>query len=440
LSFLAFIRYRESGRALDGVACAVFLILSLLSKINTVVAPAAFLLYDYRQRTPFDRKTLASLGGYFLVAGAFVLIHMSSFFFSANSLAKESLGGAYYGGLGVHLLNTPFLLWFYVRTTFFPHPLTAWHMFAVHEGFDAATVGAWVALAAAAVVLLRSSRNTQFWSLWFFVFLAPVLQIVPNLTWVAERYLYIPAIGAFVLVGRAFFYVWDRIRAPSLRWVWESALACALMVLAWRTGTYLPVFETNLTLWEATAKTCPTSAICHGGLGTALLEAGQVERGVRELIRAVEIRPTPENLGRLGDAYTVSTRDFRQAIVAYNLALEQGGAASSTYSSIELYARLARAHLMAGNHADAGMAIEAGRRINPQDPYLLVVESFYHSAQGNHEAALRVLQTALVSTGYTPTDETTGVARFLQLYWGNAADVGRLLAFLYAHLDEMPVR
>jgi hypothetical protein len=93
---------------------------------------------------------------------------------------------------------------------------------------------------------------------------------------------------------------------------------------------------------------------------------------------------------------------------------------------------------MAGNHAEAAKAIEAGRKIKPHDPYLLVVESFYHSSQGNRQEALRALQIALAITGYTPTAETTSVARFLYLYWGNAADVGRLMAFLDAHASHAP--
>src|SRR3970282_2227154 len=125
--------------------------------------------------------------------------HLTSFFWSQNALVKDTLGSAYYGSFWVHLQNIPFFLWFYVRTTFFPYPLTIWHMFPVHEQFDGVVLSAWIALLAAGWLLLRRGRDTQFWVLWFLVFLAPVLQIIPNLTWVAEHYLYIPAIGIFVL-------------------------------------------------------------------------------------------------------------------------------------------------------------------------------------------------------------------------------------------------
>ena len=432
LSFQAFVRLRSSGRPSDGAVCALFLILSLLSKINTVVAPAVFLLYDYRQGVPFNRKNLSILAGFFLIAGLFVIIHMSSFFFSSNSLAKESLESTYYGGLGVHLLNIPFYIWFYIRMTFFPHPLTAWHMFFVHDQFDWLVAGAWLVLAGAGWLLVRRSRNTQFWILWFVVFLAPVLQIVPNLTWVAERYLYIPAIGVFVLLGKLFFHVLDRIQPVALRWSWEVTMASVLLVLGWHSGTYLPVFQNNLTLWEATAKTCPTSAICHAGFGSALLEDGQIERGMGELIQSVQIRPVSENLERLGDAYSNYARDYRQAIIAYTMAIEQTNGSSARGAPSELYAKLARVHLMAGNRELGTQALQAGREADPLDPYVLVADSFYQSTLGDREKSLHSLQTALAVTGHVPTAETTGVPQFLYIYWGNAADVGRLLAFLTA--------
>src|SRR4029077_17686845 len=107
-------------------------------------------------------------------------------------------------------------------------------------------------------------------------------------------YLYIPAIGPFVLLSGLFFGLWDRLRISWQRWSWEFAMILILAILAWRTADHLPVFRDDLTLWEATAVTCPTSATCHAGLGQALLDNNQIEQGVKELIRTVEIRPSPD--------------------------------------------------------------------------------------------------------------------------------------------------
>ena len=392
------------------------------SKINTVVAPVIFALYDYRQGYPFKGRRLGHLAALFSISVIFAALHIFSFFWSSTSLAKSDLGGSYYGSPGVHLKNIPFLVFFYLRMVVFPHPLTAWHMFRVQETFNWILAAGWIGMFAMAWILYRSNRNVQFWSLWFVVFLAPVLQIVPNLTWVAERYLYIPAIGAFVLLGKGFFFVWDRIPAPRFRWLWEFGMIAALLALVWRTESYLPAFRDDLTLWEATAKTCPTSAACRQGLGDALLKRNQIERGMKEMIQAVEIRGTAPYLGSLGDAFTLRVGDFRQGIIAYRMALENGGP-STPSRTVELYSKLARAYVQTGQLEEAAAALQAARRINPDDAFLLVVSSFLEWKLGNLPAARAALEKALYIS-----DQRSAIGRFLYDYWGNAAEVGRFLA------------
>ena len=200
LSFWAFLRQRERGGWGYGVWCAVFQILSLLAKINTVVAPAIFLLWDYRQRRSFDKKTIASLACFFLISIIMTGVHLVSFMESQGIDER-----AYFGGPGVHVMNLPLFIFFYIQMLIFPHPLSAWYMFPVAVHFSGTLAVEWAALLVLAWFLLRSNRQAQFWGLWFLVFLAPVLQIIPFGIWVADRYLYIPAIGLFVL-GSGFFF------------------------------------------------------------------------------------------------------------------------------------------------------------------------------------------------------------------------------------------
>jgi hypothetical protein len=270
-----------------------------------------------------------------------------------------------------------------------------------------------------ALLLLHTSRSTQFWALWFVVFLLPVLQIVPFPIWVADRYLYIPGIGLFVLVGRLFSHAWDRAVSPGLRWSLQCAMVAAIVVLGWRTLTHLPAWRNDLTLWEATAPTCQTSAYCHLNLGLALLQNGYTERGVKELIRAVELRSTPLFLSRLGDAFTLSVGDYRQAAIAYTMALEQEGTDPHT----ELYAKLARARLLEGRPEEARRVIEAGQKVNPNDPALWIVNAVLEWKSGNGEGARLWLGRALAMAGNTPD-----AAGFILQTWPFPQDVRRLLS------------
>lgn len=419
LSFWMFLQFREKERVPELILSCLFLVLSVLSKINTVVAPAIFLLYDDWQGHGFDRKKVWSLACLFLVSGIFVFVHLHAFHGSESVMES-----AYFGGLGVHILNLPFLLLFYLGMTIAPHGITAWHMFPVYEHFDARVGAAWIALLGLVWLLYRSGRRTRFWGLWFVVFLGPVLQIVPFPIWVAERYLYIPAIGLFVLGSGLFFWIADRLDARVMRLGWECAICAVLLALAWQTHARLPVWRNDLALWEATAKTCPTSPYCHANLGLALLQNGETERGTKELIRAVEIRPAPLYLENLGDAYTLRLADYRQALIAYNWALQVGDRSIRA----ELYAKLARVYIKSGNIKLAQSAIDAGSQVNPNDPTLLVINGFLQWKLGNFPQALISLRKSLSITG-----QKSNPAGFLYHYWGDAAETGRLIAELRSH-------
>jgi tetratricopeptide (TPR) repeat protein len=248
-----------------------------------------------------------------------------------------------------------------------------------------------------------------------------VLQIVPFPIWVAERYLYIPAIGLFVLGSRLFFWIGDRLGARAMRLGWEAAMGAVLLAFAWQTHAHLPVWKNDLVLWEATAKTCPTSPYCHANFGLALLQRGETERGVKELIQSVEIRPVPRYLIYLGDAYTMSLADYRQALIAYNMALQEGGSSLGA----DFYAKLARAYIKSGNLELAQRAIDAGSQVDRNEPTLLVINGFLQWKLGNFPLALNSLRKALRTTG-----QTSNPSGFLYHYWGDAAEVGRLIADL----------
>ena len=133
---VALLRFRERERWVDGLLVGVFLVLSVLAKINTVVAPVIFLLYDYKRGFPFKKSRLVSLGCFFLVSATFTLIHLVSFHGSPQDLERS-----YGGGLLDHWQNIPFLLWFYVRMAIVPHPLSAAQSIRMYNQFDWNQIG-----------------------------------------------------------------------------------------------------------------------------------------------------------------------------------------------------------------------------------------------------------------------------------------------------------
>ncbi len=419
ISFYFFIRLRERQSWTDGVLAGLFLILSVLAKINTVVAPAIFLLYDYRQGATIRTLKWRSLALFFAISGMFTVIHLGAFHGSTQSMEQQ-----FYGGPGLHIMQMPLLLAFYLQQIVFPVSLSAWQMFPVQETFNWLVTLGWLGMAAMSWVLSRGNRKIQFWVLWIFLFLLPVLQIVPFPIWVADRYLYIPAIGAFVLAGIAFFYIQERLpKIPSR--ALEAVIPAIVLLLGWRTHQHIPIWKSDLTLWAATTPTCLTSAYCHMNLGTSLLKNGMADRGMPELIRAVEIRANRHTLEQLGDGFTFAAQDYKQAIIAYKMAAELPNATP------EIHGKLARAYYLAGDLEAARKAIERGARVSEYDPGLWIINGFVLWKQGNLDEARRSLNAALGMTG-----RKSNPAAFFVAFMGNSAEVGALLADLRNGVSE----
>lgn len=412
LSFWFFIRMRERERLQDGVLSGLFLIISVMAKINTVVAPAIYLVYDHWQGTKLRPRRWRSLAVFFLISGLFSIIHLSAFHGTPTALESEYLGGP-----STHLMNLPLLLSFYLKMIVFPYPISAWEMFPAQLHWSWIVTLGWAGFVALAGLLLRAPRRIQFWSLWIFIFLLPVLQIIPFPIWVADRYLYIPAIGGFVLISGYFFQAVDRIGRWPRRTL-ETAMLSATLLLAWDTYSHLPNWKNDLTLWSATTPTCMTSAYCHMNLGLALLRAGIADQGMKEMIQAVEIRPSRRTLERLGDAYTLTAHDYRQAVIAYNMALEITGPSPVS----EVYGKLARAQTLAGDMKSAANVIALGKKINPNDPNLWIANGFFLWKQGNWQEARLSLRRALAMVGGNAQP-----AELFSEFLGQPAEVKRML-------------
>ena len=86
LSFLFFIQMRKQFSWASAIGAGLCLALSLLAKINTVVLPAIFLLYDYKQGATWRTLRWKSLLPYFLISGLMTLIHLRAFHGSTDAM------------------------------------------------------------------------------------------------------------------------------------------------------------------------------------------------------------------------------------------------------------------------------------------------------------------------------------------------------------------
>jgi tetratricopeptide (TPR) repeat protein len=416
-----YLNYADSRRPLPLVLSLVLFACAALSKINTVVAPGIFFLYEYRSKKSIRDIDWRALIAFAVVSLIFVRVHMHAF--SGN---REMLEGIPYSPFAVRLMNFPMLLSFYLDTTLAPYNLSVWQQFPVQQFFTWVVGLAWAGLGLMGYFLYRAGKNVQFWAGWFLVFLFPVLQFVPFPIWVADRYLYIPLVGGCVLLAKLVFWGLERMESRVYRRALVSAVGLILVLLAWRSQVQLEVWRDELSLWSSAMNKCGrSSAYCHSSYGLALMAAGKTQQGGNELVEAVNISPTPVFLGYLADALTLNARNYPEAIRMYKLALKDAGKPGEDPYGLRngsMLAKMARAYMKQGELDLAAQAIRLGAAYEFRNPLLATADTFLQWKRGDLQAARGSLDSVSLMTGKWDNPEP-----YLNQFWADAGETRRMM-------------
>jgi len=138
----------------------------------------------------------------------------------------------------------------------------------------------WVPFLALMLVLVgvaalwRRRRRACFWVVWFFIFLAPVSNLVPLWNPVAGRYLYLPLTGLCVAAVLLLFHGrerWQGARGGVFYGLLGVVILCHLSASMHYTG----LWKDARTLWSQEAQFFPWTAKVRRNLGLGYQQAGQ---------------------------------------------------------------------------------------------------------------------------------------------------------------------
>jgi len=290
-SIIFYADYREKGRTHLYALSLVFLVLALASKAFAVMLPAVFLCYEIFLR---DRRRFIHLIPAFVIAGLFALASVHAH--SEGSLAKEALSAEFLLG-NVYPTMVP-VFWKYIKLIILPSGLSGFYDTAAYDSFlDPVVVSAVLAwVAAFAAVMWKGSGLVRFFFLWFWIWLLPSSNILPLNVYYADRYMYLPAIGAFVLFGyalqKALSYV--KLQKAALPILGTVALAFAAV-----TFFRLDVWKNEVAFWEDTAKKTPTQERVFLNLGYAYEMRGRYDDAERAYMESINIYPTQKAMSNL---------------------------------------------------------------------------------------------------------------------------------------------
>jgi len=294
--------------------------LALLSKPMAVTLPFALLLLDF---WPLGRMRRGTIGR--LVVEKLPLLALaalaSAITFEAHLkggsvVAVEAIPPAARAANAIvsYAAYIGKLVWPARLGVFYPHRESS-----IPTAQVVATAAALVVVTAAALRAARRAPYLPVGWLWYVGTLLPVIGIVQVGTQaMADRYMYVPAIGLFIALS------WGAAALaagrPASRGLMVAA-AVVLVALAARTSVQLRAWRDSASLFSATIAAVPDSWVAHYNLGNALMAAGRTAEAEAEFSETVRLRPRfARGHNNLGDALDALGRHDR-AITAYREAL-----------------------------------------------------------------------------------------------------------------------
>ncbi len=285
LSFLTFVHGEESHKVRYRYVAGVLFLMGLLCKETALMAIPFLFLHDISSlrylRERFWKK-VASLLPFLVGTGIYLAMR-------TVALAGTFGGNPDWEHLGRRLLQVVYIIPRYGEILLFPHRLTVDYDVPAHfSPGDWWLLPAWLVGGGVLVVLLKTGRAaTRFGLLWFAVNFIPIANIIPIPSApMAERFMYLPAIGLWIVAADQAWALYGKARRVT-----AVAGSLVLLVLAAVTFTRNRDWRNDISLFSSVVKATPDSSMGHYNLGVALMKRGDVAKAEREFMSAVEIDP-----------------------------------------------------------------------------------------------------------------------------------------------------
>ncbi len=356
---LSFIAYLLVNKNKDNYYWSlVFFVLAMLSSEKAIIFPLIFLLFILvLGRLKEDWKKLIFP---FVFSGIFVVI----FVFLALKRISALQTDYYQGQEGVlnPFVQIPVAIISYIKLIFWPKDLTLYHSeLRFSLGSYSLILILFLFFLGTIIYFFKRNKQIFFWLSLFIISLLPTLTPF-GISWiVAERYVYLGAIGIFVVLGISFR------RLSELKKIGEFSYGLFTIVILlflirtiYRNGDW----QNQDRLWLSAAKTSPSSPQNHNNLGDLYGRRGEHQKAIAEYKKAIEI-----NQG-YADAFHNLANTYQQ--------MGQNEQAIENYhKALELNPKLWQSHQMLAaifwsqkNFKEAKKETEEAIKINPQESNL----------------------------------------------------------------------
>jgi len=400
--YVGYVQRRDAARYAVSLICFA---LGLMAKPMVVTLPFVLLLLDYwplgRFATqasgyndglpdagePLRRLIVEKVPFFMLTTAACIVTYLAQ-------QQGGSVASLVYLPLAVRLLNVLAAYLDYVLKMIVPLGLAVFYPFPTAipllKVFSAALLITCLSLMA----VLKRRRYPWFpvgW-FWFLGTLVPVIGIVQvGNQAMADRYMYLPSIGFFIVVvgwGTEVARRFERLRPIFL-----AVAVAAILTLTATTSYQLAVWRDSVSLFSHTLKITGDHPLVNYYLGAALADQGRQDAAMKQYMRVLAVDSTSElanlNMGVLYQRqgkHARAAEHYRQALatnpfswkahhnlgLAYMAASDTSGAMDHYHKALEIAPRAARVHnslavalLHVGNKTGAVHHLQKALAIDP---------------------------------------------------------------------------
>ena len=272
LSFYSFVRFRREKRNKYYYMSLILFIAALLCKEMAITLFIMLVIYDIYYRTEEAKKPSGNIKIYVPFIITAILYMLLRYFVLGRQSQTVFWGGSFINTMltmAKSLVQYIFLFILPVNLNVGPDVVRV--ATSVLEPGVLISIIILAGLAATAVYSYRRIKGVSFGIVWFLVALIPVSNLIPIDALYAERFMYLPSIGVFMVAG----VLISRIKR-------EKAISIIILVFI-ITYSFLTIrrnfeWKDSITLWTSTLRVFPDSKKALVNRSIAYLRKGQLEK------------------------------------------------------------------------------------------------------------------------------------------------------------------
>jgi len=398
LGFYLYLKIREiTGRKkmvyLGMVLFAI--LLAILSKPSAVVFPAAILVYEIAQREDkwmdFIRSHRIFLAILILISIIFASILIKVMWEAGG--VKPYRGGSFFNNLLISFYIFVYNIKLLILTVNYSAAYTIPISNPVLSLQTSIFVGVTLLLFALSLWSLKKTKVLFFCFFFFFVTLAPYLNIIPISTLLADRYIFISSLSYCFLLGIGFEQLYHhRMERFSDNFFKLLSIAIFLLLLtgySCMTINQNKIWRNSYTLWTDAVEKYPDSNTANALMGVVYMDLGMDEKATRYLEKAVQVLPydylSRNNLGIVYGRLEQPERALRELLTAIWLKPEDD----------KIKINLSAFYLRQQEYKKAEEVLNYLLLKNPKDAQLHFRLGMVHKDAGQYEAAVLELQKSM---------------------------------------------